>query len=467
VGDRRDGESYVSGDYTNATDNIYLPCVQAVVDEVARYLPVGSEEREGFVASFGDQWVGQGSDKFLLRRGSMMGNLGSFPVLCILNRVCHMRALEITHGDRDRQVLINGDDIAFCGDEKMRRAWLLVTSEVGLVVNEEKTGVSPRYIDLNSEMYDTVRRKTVRKLTFGFLATRCRETPVSAMFDMVSLLSFPVAVRFLTSNRTRRMLGGGAWSASEVPRRWWNFLLKKRWFRDLVAQEQQYTHRMADPERGILFVGCDTLGGSIGFELPELERKIDHVVGPLMLDPSGDREEWVHGVDEMVRKSWIDRWEGVKVCPPDPPPPSRTKAPHLSSLLRVSRRRTLGRLWMTETLTVVDDLHPEWLVQNDEFESYWRPRLVRFQIDPLTFFRGSSWSTEVKLSTPLVLFPPPISPIRFPDMLYPLSAHLHFRSLMARAPRPSVDGVDIRGSKWSRDIRLGDWDLEEGGVGLF
>jgi len=120
--DCREGERIISGDYVSATDNILLPAVQSIVSVILEEATdLEDEERKVFEESFGRSYVKYKDESGHmvmkeLRRGSMMGNLCSFPLLCILNRACFIITNRIL--GRGRRVgRFNGDDCIFAGDD--------------------------------------------------------------------------------------------------------------------------------------------------------------------------------------------------------------------------------------------------------------------------------------------------------------------------------------------------------------
>jgi hypothetical protein len=187
VRDRREGESFISGDYVAATDNIYLPAVQIIVDEIARSSELSEEERSVLVGSFTDLRYKKAivlDDHYAIKRGSMMGNLVSFPLLCLLNKSCWDIACNIRGGDRRRIGRFNGDDCMFAGDRQFFGTWRGVTARYGLVVNEEKTEFSGRCLDLNSQTYDVHKSSMIAKATLGFLRP-ARSEPSDMLSEVV------------------------------------------------------------------------------------------------------------------------------------------------------------------------------------------------------------------------------------------------------------------------------------------
>jgi len=236
--DRREGELYISGDYSSATDNIYLPAVAVIVEEISKCPELTVEERSVLLGSFDNVRYKNGimtSEHFVIKRGSMMGNLVSFPLLCLLNKSCFDIACNRRDArDRSRKGRFNGDDCIFCGDEDFYLTWKSVTSRYGLIVNGEKTGRSRRWIELNSQSYDAVERRLTPKATLGFLRPN-RLEPSNMLAEVVrSLVGFSRynVLRVIVMLRHEIALRGVAGSASCLSRWLWKQLIRKAWFRD-------------------------------------------------------------------------------------------------------------------------------------------------------------------------------------------------------------------------------------------
>jgi len=385
VKDRNEGagEYLISGDYSAATDNLFQDAVYTVVQVLAEALPEGSEERIALLGSFRpNEVVGQrGGHIGWIRRGSMMGNLVSFPVLCILNRICHARACDLYGYPRSRRVRINGDDCAFSGSRGFFEVWKGVTGELGFVVNEEKTGFSTRYLELNSEIYDSHFGSFVRKLTFGWLATDSERAPIHALFETCSRLSFATAVFVLTSNHGRAVMERGFWGVGEIPARWWSFLTKRKWFRRLASRDPPAScpeesasggRREWIPEgkslesclQGQSQAGDGTWDGVLKRQLgvPNLdsrERKLPFVPGKPLAIADRRLEYLIRVLDARAMKEWLHQHEGVAVKPPakrcgysGPPKPSDRRL----ETGRIVRKPVCYRLWLEPTLRAVQDV---------------------------------------------------------------------------------------------------------------
>lgn len=154
---------YVSGDYSNATNEIKRAYVDKVVDvllEKSEYL--GDEEKRA-LRQFGN--VVDSETGIEWRRGQPMGALMSFPIMCIWNAALFEMALA-REANRLRipqkkickyYQKINGDDIGFreiVKDGLLYYMWRQECQEAGVIVNEKKTNRHPTVIELNSKSFD-------------------------------------------------------------------------------------------------------------------------------------------------------------------------------------------------------------------------------------------------------------------------------------------------------------------------
>jgi hypothetical protein len=338
------GEKYISGDYEASTDNLHFDAVLAVVEVMAESLP--EEKAKLLVSSFRDCWVDWKGEKRNIIRGSMMGNLGSFVVLCILNRICYQRARWLTHGPGSYSpCLINGDDILFKGCDGMYASWLHCTSEVGFVINRTKTMRSLIYGDLNSQTFCYRKGRKVKKLCFGFLGSESWKEPVDTLanplFDLCKQVSFKTATYLLTCRPIRLLLRRSPIPLSSIPRRWWNFLVKKHWFRSCVDSSPSPV------------------------ESSGTERKLPFVLGPpISTTPALERE--IKAADEEVIRFYVNEWTGVPVSP------IKERRPTVNEGLWKSPfrlRRRIGRwerLWLAPTLEAFTRFYYRFLVTGND-----------------------------------------------------------------------------------------------------
>lgn len=358
--DRLDGELFTSGDFEASTDNLNKDAVLAVVEVLCEALP----DRRASVlrATFERTWVEWEGERREVVRGSMMGNLLSFVVLCLLNKICLDRARQATEncGPLYRRALVNGDDLFFAGTEQVFDAWLRETSKVGFVINESKTMRSGRWGDLNSSTYDFSSSRFVRRLCFGFLGTDSWKEPegsvLGPLFDLVSQLRFSTAAWLLNTYQVQCIFSRVDPPISIFPRRWWQFLVKKRWFRNTFSL----------PERVV-----DTKG---------FERKLPLVLGPPLKESTPSMEEHLKKLARRVTRYNVREWRG-QMCKPIEkkvrkcPPPKRNAYPNV----RLSRGTPQWRrLWCEPVLELLkrrcphllEWSNPDWIAEQPDLTIY-------------------------------------------------------------------------------------------------
>nr|WAK77890.1 MAG: hypothetical protein [Botourmiaviridae sp.] len=341
AGDLLDGELFTSGDFEASTDNLNKDAVLAVVEVLCEALP----ERRAAVLkeTFEHTWVEWEGRRREVVRGSMMGNLLSFVVLCLLNKICLDRARQHVEdcGPLYRRALVNGDDLFFAGTEQTYAAWLEETSKIGFVINVAKTMRSARWGDLNSTTYDFKSGRFVRRLCFGFLGTDSWKEPegtvVGSLFDLVGQLKFSTSAWLLNTYQVQCIFSRVSPPLSLFPRRWWQFLVKKRWFRNILSL----------PEREVQAFGT--------------ERKLPLVLGPPLKDSTPELEARLAKLARVVTRVAVGSWRG-KLCFPVKkkigkcPPPKRGAYPNI----RLSRGAPVWRrLWSEPVLNFIEHSNPE------------------------------------------------------------------------------------------------------------
>jgi hypothetical protein len=297
--DRRRGELFVSGDYADATNSIYLPAVEAVVDVLCESEHLTAVEVETLRGSFTNlMWRSRLGKLRPIKRGSMMGNLCSFPLLCLLNKalydICRDYEVRWGDGERERKVRINGDDIMFAGTRRFFNLWVAVTGHFGLVVNKEKTGMDGRFIDLNSRSYDVRRHRFVGKPVLSFLGN------LNEYNDLLSevvkgMVSFSKGVLLYTVNDLLRYeISVRPISLNTVPTWLWRSLIKRKWFRvalqlgplpeEVKGERREIPVIVADPPRSHLLGFVDDVYRELttqhvkfwtGKKVPPMETRLD------------------------------------------------------------------------------------------------------------------------------------------------------------------------------------------------
>lgn len=141
------GETFVSGDYESATDNLNLHVYKHLLREVAKTSGNIPDSVWSFANDQSERVFLDGKGQPIGRqgRGQLMGSYLSFPFLCLTNFLTLKWSLR-----RHVPVLINGDDIVFrCRPEEVA-VWRRGVAEAGLVLSEGKTVVDERFLFLNS-----------------------------------------------------------------------------------------------------------------------------------------------------------------------------------------------------------------------------------------------------------------------------------------------------------------------------
>nr|QLF49182.1 RNA-dependent RNA polymerase [Botrytis ourmia-like virus] len=294
IRDRRDDEKFISGDYEQATNHINIDSVQAIISVIAEEPLLSDEEREVLIRSFRDVTVYKNNGSFLckVRNGSMMGNLVSFPLLCILNKCCYDMSREIESEENGipycpRVGRFNGDDCAFCGTDRFFEIWRETTSIFGLVVQEKKTGISSRWIELNSESFDSIKCRFVQKNFLSYLRVT-RDTPGDLLSEIVSgTKGFKGSTKMWLINHVLRYeIAIRGVCASTIPRKLFLLLVKRVWFRKTLSNPLP------------------------PFPTTGVDRSIRQtVVSP----PLPSFLPLIDGIETLVRKSHVKKWVGVSV----------------------------------------------------------------------------------------------------------------------------------------------------------
>jgi hypothetical protein len=154
------GADFLSFDYSSATDNIkreYVKAAVEVLEEQADHLDDGEIEALRVLSNL----IVDGRETF---SGQPMGSVMSFPLLCVINKTVVDMALaamldrkEISFKEwTSHPLLVNGDDLLtreVRATTNLRGEVIKQGSEVGLVVNQEKTMVSERDGEINSTYF--------------------------------------------------------------------------------------------------------------------------------------------------------------------------------------------------------------------------------------------------------------------------------------------------------------------------
>jgi hypothetical protein len=137
--------------------------------------------KETLFPNFDDHWCDQLKEGVIQQRnGQLMGNVLSFPLLCIANLACFWLAWEeyIGHKVRFSQlppVRINGDDILFKSpSDRFLACWTRWTREFGFELSVGKNLVSDHILQINSTLFAT---QVTKYNDFLHVVTGLREIP--------------------------------------------------------------------------------------------------------------------------------------------------------------------------------------------------------------------------------------------------------------------------------------------------
>jgi hypothetical protein len=149
------GEVFVSGDYEAATDNFNVHHSRALLAAIFRVSPnIPKAIQELALSSLTGNIVVNGVT-FPQIAGQLMGNLLSFPLLCLMNYMAFTYAIR-----RSVPLRINGDDIVFRATPEEAQRWMDVVVDSGLTLSKGKTLLYERYFSLNSTFFEA---RTMRK----------------------------------------------------------------------------------------------------------------------------------------------------------------------------------------------------------------------------------------------------------------------------------------------------------------
>jgi len=292
LGDRREGEAVISGDYESATDKIYLEAVDVIVDELSKDVRLTENERSVLRGSFQRlRWMNTCTGTIRpIKRGSMMGNLVSFPLLCLLNKACFDIASDIGRGSGANRVgRFNGDDCLFAGDRKFFALWKEVTGTFGLCVNVEKTGYSNISADLNSQRFFLRRGQLAPKPVLSFFRPYKKEPGCLLSEVLKGIETFRGEVKSLVVNCLMRFeIAARQIDLSTLSRREYQILSKKSWFRRALTDGPAPTKKKGE------------------------RRSVEMVIGP---PPKASLYPIFDVMAKDVAGDMVSRWTGVPVKP--------------------------------------------------------------------------------------------------------------------------------------------------------
>lgn len=363
VGDLKDGEYHISGDYSQATNLIDRRATLTVVEVLCESDHLTPEEKRVLFESFSNlEHVScHGTSNFI--RGQMMGSYLSFPILCILNRAMYLVAKNwysrlTERKDEARPARFNGDDCAFNGTREFYDLWRCVTSFFGMVVNHEKTGLSRDVIELNSFTFYTKVRRFAPKPVLSFLSCK-NDTLLLEALNSTKGLSFDTRAwiinhLILPEIRIRDV------SPEALPLGVFRRLVKKAWFRKALDNECTREARTFE---------FDDRSGE--FKKTTV-RGISMVVGPC---PTKENREWFDDCYRDIQREYLERWRGAEVNIPDRPWYSFPRQESSGRKVKIVERISLSKpkwafIWPKSLLDFTLAREP-WRIEGDGTEPVW------------------------------------------------------------------------------------------------
>jgi len=172
LGKCREGEEYVSIDYSDATNEMFAWVSEEVADSLQLELGLSEKTTKFLKQSLTGhiienpvtgEWAFQ-------KEAQLMGSITSFPILCIVCLTIMRWSIEV---DRQRTYSLdrmpavdNGDDGVMRGSKRLHDIWVPIAATAGLSPSIGKVYCSNRFLNMNSTLFnvvaDYVRRPKMR-----------------------------------------------------------------------------------------------------------------------------------------------------------------------------------------------------------------------------------------------------------------------------------------------------------------
>lgn len=191
---------YLSADFSAATDNISIEVAECIIDTIAfrsssKVIPLLSEVRKSLRPN-----ISMPSGSFVPSTGQLMGNLCSFPLLCLQN---YLAASWVDHlvGESTPK-LINGDDLTAQVSDCWREKYYAIAPTLGFCLNEKKTtysecpNINSTYFTSNFKEIPFVRAKGLRFIDPRQIGKVIND--IKRPFERTRHSSLPRLIYFLT-----------------------------------------------------------------------------------------------------------------------------------------------------------------------------------------------------------------------------------------------------------------------------
>jgi hypothetical protein len=197
-------EVFFSGDFQEATDNIYSWAIEVVADELSKVVNLGELELKLLIENLTRHKYPRLNPEIQdpQTRGQLMGAITSFPVLCIINASTARWSMEVAEGKSlrltDCKLLINGDDIGAKVKQRFHGIWRKVTEFHGLIESVGKTFSAKEFIEINSRQF---RRKT-KDITTINVEEQTINIYTASRFQVTKFVNMGLVQGFKRSNGT-------------------------------------------------------------------------------------------------------------------------------------------------------------------------------------------------------------------------------------------------------------------------
>jgi hypothetical protein len=159
LGGLQDGELFLSGDYSNATNELAPWVSECIANEISACIGLTIDEHVLFLRALTMHTIDHDGKLRPQRWGQLMGSVVSFPILCLANAALCRWARELSYNKKmslmDSTLMINGDDCAMKILGHTMPIWNRITSFCGLSPSVGKYFVSTQFVNINSTNFWT------------------------------------------------------------------------------------------------------------------------------------------------------------------------------------------------------------------------------------------------------------------------------------------------------------------------
>jgi len=159
-----DGEFYLSGDYSAATDSLAPWVSECVANEISDVCDLSPRDRKLFLEALTRHELVDPENEENIKKqtwGQLMGSVISFPILCIANAALCRWSLELTYLKKmqldQTTLMVNGDDCVFRTTERGLRLWEDITTFAGLTPSVGKFFLTKQFAQINSANFYRLR----------------------------------------------------------------------------------------------------------------------------------------------------------------------------------------------------------------------------------------------------------------------------------------------------------------------